>query len=682
MKSRYKTWAKDSYIALGLNVIFFVIFLCLFQIHFETNDDNAMALMAEGAYGGYTSHLVFENLIWGKVVNVLAGLFPAVKWYLVLQYGMIFMAFTFVSYIFIRLQGRKAGLVSSLFLLMVFGYQTYVVFQWTRTAAVTTIGGIIILAFGLEKARKRWEKLVFLTVGALLCIFGSMIRFQFFMVCAVLTGGIILIRFWEIFRKKPEGWKRRLGSYLLVFGAVACGSVVIFGADRLYYQKNEEWKYYLEYNQLRADLWDRGFPDYEENRDLYESLGISESDMQYYHCWNMDTELLPAETLQKLVEAKKEQKGITAEMIKNYFKEYPAQFLSMPLFAFFLMLSLIAIALNKRNLYFVAYEFVAVMAFEFYFFVINRYGLPRIDAGMWMSSIAVVLYGMSEDIGKIQVKSRKWIAVLCGVVLAMNLSTFHENRELEEISTDLSRNFFELVSGDEEKLYIFSMHSEPFKLETSYDFWEPARLGDAANVYYMGGWEFNVPVMEHMLRRYNVDNIYRDSINNGNVLIVADSDAELMQNYIKENYDETANLIFLKDIDGAKIWRIRNKKVELQKKIDMAAKDIKSDINVEIADGELSVSGYAYKENSNSFQQYAFIKIEDSRSGEIFYADLPMSNLEGCEDVMNGKYSAISGNMRVDTDNNCKVSVILQTDGKLYEVFTSAVDNQRSDIDI
>lgn len=324
MKSRYKAWAKDSYIALGVNVIFFAIFLCLFQIHFETNDDNAMALMAEGAYGGYTSHLVFENLIWGKAVNVFASLFPAVKWYLVFQYGMIFVAFTFLSYIFIRLQGRKAGFVSSLFLLIVFGYQTYVVFQWTRTAAVTTIGGIIILAFGIEKVQKRWEKLIILSAGTLLCIFGSMIRFQFFLVCAVLTGGIIVIRFWEILREKPESWKRKLRSYMLVFGVVACWSVGVYAADRLYYQKDEEWKYYLKYNQLRAELWDNGFPDYEENRNLYESLGISESDMQYYHCWNMDTELLPAETLQKLVEAKKEQKNFTAEMVKNYFKEYPA----------------------------------------------------------------------------------------------------------------------------------------------------------------------------------------------------------------------------------------------------------------------------------------------------------------------------------------------------------------------
>ena len=170
MENECKSKQKEVYIALGLNIIFLAIFLCFFQIGYETQDDNAMSLMAEGAYGDYTSHLVFENLIWGKAVCILMGLLPNVKWYLAIQYGMIFLSFTFLSYIFLRLQGRKAGIVSSLFLLSVFGYQTYVIFQWTRTAAVTTIGGVVILAFGIENAKKKGEKLAVLSVGALLCI--------------------------------------------------------------------------------------------------------------------------------------------------------------------------------------------------------------------------------------------------------------------------------------------------------------------------------------------------------------------------------------------------------------------------------------------------------------------------------------------------------------------------------
>ena len=670
MENECKSKQKEVYIALGLNIIFLAIFLCFFQIGYETQDDNAMSLMAEGAYGDYTSHLVFENLIWGKAVCILMGLLPNVKWYLAIQYGMIFLSFTFLSYIFLRLQGRKAGIVSSLFLLSVFGYQTYEIFQWTRTADVTTICGVLILAFGIENEKKKGEKLAVLSVGALLCIFGSLIRFQFFLVCAVLTGGIILFRLLDILIKNPEYWKQKIGEggiYLAVFGIVAILSVGIWGADRAFYMKDKTWSYYLEYNQLRSELWDMGFPDYEENRELYESLGISETDMEYYHGWNMDMELLPIETLRKLVQAK-EQRAFTVETLRNYFKEYPTRFFSMPIFSFFVIVSLISIALNRKNLRIVFYEGAVIMLLELYFFSMNRYGLLRIEAGMWMAAIAAVLYSMSGDVGMTALRSGKWAVVLSGVVLAMNMTTFRENMALEEVSAAPSRNFFDLVSQDEEKLYVFSMHSEPYKLETSYDFWQPARLGDAANVYYMGGWDFNMPIMENMLERYNVDNIYRDSVNNNNVLIVANSDAGLIQNYIKENYDESADLIFIKDIDGAKIWRVRNKEVELNEKKNTDLKEIESEINIEVLDGNLSISGYCYKEDSNSFRQYAYMKLEDSESGKTIYVDLAMSNAEGKEDVWNGKYSSISGSMAIDADREYNVSVILQADGELYEI--------------
>ena len=89
---------------------------------------------------------------------------------------------------------------------------------------------------------------------------------------------------------------------------------------------------------------------------------------------------------------------------------------------------------------------------------------------------------------------------------------------------------------------------------------------------------------------------------------------------------------------------------------------------MEVIDGNLNISGYVYKENANSFQQYAYVKIEDSESGKVTYAELTMSNLEGHEDILNGKYSAISGSMKVDAGKKYKVSVILQAEDGLYEI--------------
>ena len=68
-------------------------------------------------------------------------------------------------------------------------------------------------------------------------------------------------------------WKR--------LGISAAALAVLFGAvfavnrwDWHMYQTTE-WQEYQEFNELRSQLLDYGFPDYDSNRDLYEELGIS-----------------------------------------------------------------------------------------------------------------------------------------------------------------------------------------------------------------------------------------------------------------------------------------------------------------------------------------------------------------------------------------------------------------------
>lgn len=309
-----------------------------------------------------------------------------------------------------------------------------------------------------------------------------------------------------------------------------------------------------------------------------------------------------------------------------------------------------------------------MIIFEGYFFWKNRYGLPRIEVSMWMAVIAAVLYDMSESLRKISIQSNKWVLALSGIIVSMNMTTFCNNILMEKTDTTTARNFFELLSEDDEHLYAFTMHSEPFKLELSYDFWQPAQEGDAKNVYYMGGWEFNVPIFNDMLSRYGVNNVHNDCINNDNVFVVANADAEVFQTYLQENYDENVRIYQVKDIDGAKIWRVRSKAIELDGEIVSDLSDIVSDIQIELVDGGCKIGGYVYKKNTNSFQQYAYLKVENIETGEISYVDLMLSNLAGSEDIMNGRYSAINGNIKFGDGKEYNLSIILQAENKLYEV--------------
>ena len=95
----------DLLIATGLNIVFFIAFVFVIGVKYETNDDLALSLLVEGAYGQRTPYMIYSNVLWGKLLVWLYTLIPTIKWYLVLLFFMLFVAHLATTYINIRLQG-------------------------------------------------------------------------------------------------------------------------------------------------------------------------------------------------------------------------------------------------------------------------------------------------------------------------------------------------------------------------------------------------------------------------------------------------------------------------------------------------------------------------------------------------------------------------------------------------
>ncbi len=658
---------NELWLAVFINLLFVLFYACLCHPVYETSDDNAMAFFVEGAYGTRTAHLVFENIIWGKFLSLLYEILPAIKWYTVAHYAGMYCAFAAISYFMMKVGGKRAGLAGSVFLLLVLGMQSYLPFQWTRVTAIVTIGGILLLFYGIEYAVGKWERSVTIIFGIVLSIWGSMIRFPFFAVCVVLSGGIALLKMLQIVKERVENWKKRLGMYFLVFGSVGVASIAIYSVDRAYYLKDENWRYYLEYNNLRGELWDLGFPEYEKNKELYEELGISKNDAEMYRTWNMDDELLPVESLRALVAAKEEQK-FSGEFIKGFIKDFGEAFLCLPLFGVFLAVSMISIVLNKKKLFLVIYEFMGLVAFELYFYWIGRFGLARMDMGLLAAGIAVIMCGITEDLQRIAFKKR-WTAVLICASLFLYMPALSERVLQERTDNTQAHKFFEMLSEDKDSLYLLSVQLKPYNLcMWVYDFWEPVRKGALSNICYMGGWEFNVPVKKSLLGRYGVTNIYRDSIDNPNICLIVNEEAEIIERYIRENYNKNAYLYLLKEIDSNKFWGVRSKGMKPEGNVNGDLSQIEHGLRLKREKGKLKVSGYIYKKEANSFQQRAYLKLKNLKNGEITYKELTFSEWEGSSDCLDGKYSCVTGNYDIGADGQFEISVVLQTDGELYEI--------------
>jgi len=544
---------KDLLIAIGINIIFFIAFVLIIGPKHETNDDMALSLLVEGAYGVRTPYMIYSNIIWGYLLVGLYSLIPTIKWYMVLMLLMLFVAFVSVTYILLRSQGKKIGVVTSTTMLLFLGYQSYVVFQYSRIAPVVTAAGLLLLFYAIEHTDIKSERRICIILGTLMAVWGSLVRFQMFAVAVVLAGGAIgLYKVWMIWKEKTSDWMKQIGTYVLVFGTVGVLSIACLIVDKISYS-SEEWQYFNEFNVVRTELWDYGFPEYEENRQAFEAIGVSENDYEYYQTWNMDEEAMTIENLQVIANAKPEK----SFNVFGYLSVFPKYFFAISVFVVFLIVSMIALELNWKNIYFMIFQGVAIMVFEAYFYYIGRYGIGRVDNGMWMVATLTLLYAASKDFSRLEEKLEvtwKKVVFMVGAIAILFVADFVRVPLVLDGIVNESKAFYDEIKEDDEHLYI--MTAKAPKLYYGYDFWETSEVGDLSNVYNAFGWEFNHEVKKAVLDEYDISNIYRDTINNESVYFVANDEKDVLQTYIQENYDENAELVEVREIEGVTIYSL------------------------------------------------------------------------------------------------------------------------------
>lgn len=544
----------DVLLALGLNVVFFAFFACFYEFIQETNDDWAISFLLEGAYGEYTEYVVYQNIIWARFVVFLNKLIPQIKWYMVIMFFMMFSNFVSITYAFFRMYGRKLGLMINSVLLLFCGYQSYVLFQYSRIAAIVTAGGLLLLFYALEHASCKKEKWLFLLWGGFLAVWGSMIRFPMFAVAVVITGGAIgLNRVWCLFREKEENWLKKIGTYVAVFGTVGALSLGCYVYDSLQYSSDPYWAEYVEYNDVRTELWDYGFPDFYENIDFYYSLGITESDYGYYRYWNIDPENLTMEILHTLEAAKEEKEFV----LSSFLEVFPRLFEQHNVYSLFLIAALTAVAMKRRNLYFALYGYLSVMAFEAFFMYLGRCALPRVDCGMWMAALFMIVYASADSFDKLKDISWRWVAAVVGMAVVINNAHMPQTPHEMSDTVASTKKEYEVISQDKEHLYIVLALAP--SVYYGFDYWEPCEAGELSNVYNAFGWEQKMKVKDAILENYGIENIYTDSINNEKVYFIAGSQKDNLEKYLQENYDPNLYLSRESEVYGIDIWGIRTR---------------------------------------------------------------------------------------------------------------------------
>lgn len=643
--------------------IFGGVFITLFMhSDFETNDDNFMAAILYGVYGDYNSHLIFINIVIGKVLKMLLTIFPGVYWYTIFQVVLLMVSFSVIFFVIFKKCGEElycAYLLNGL-LLITFGYECFANMQFSKTAAAAVIAGMVLLFEAVEDLD--WREIA---AGELLIIIGSMVRYSVFEMSLVIFFGVGIRKL--VLTVKSKEYKR-IKFYFLLFGLAISSSFLMNKFDKWQYSSNPEWKEYREINTLRAQLLDWGFPDYEKNQNLYTSLGISEEDIEMYKDWDFaDTEIFSKENL-KLICAAKEKEIIREHTFPEFLEEWLMIFLDYRFFIGFLIILFLWLLSGKKEKVLVGFSVLTVIGIELYLYYKGRYLVRRVDFGVIMAAAVVIAWNV-KNMGK--KLNREMVAILLGCTVLNALSGIYLQTDSDRKKKDEKQEFYQLMNEDSGHLYLSAEFTHDYNWTAAYPAWELPQKGIMSNYYALGGWTYGMPVTNRILQNYGIENPFGEEIvDNPSVYIVDNNDIEEKVDYIKRHYSESAYPSWAKYINGNWVLRVVTHEPHLDvSKAEAGGEDIYCDMTTYITkNGKLMLDGVVYQENTNSFQQEVYIGLEDLETGETNYYYTNQLEDEEHEDVMNGKYGRFQRDLEISSIDGYKVNIYLVTEKGMYRM--------------
>ena len=558
-----RTYLKQKYrkisVALISNLLILGAMAAFMRPSFETNDDIVFAELGSGLRGVKDAHLVFQNYGLGMIYRFLYGVTGRLPWYTIVQYMILFVAFTVVTYVLISRLGEISGLCLFVILACGFGYEGYIHLQFTKTAGIAAAAAVFLLLHLLEQEKYSWWGIA---GGILLAVIAYMYREdQFWASCGLMAGAGVLFLF--DLRKYRNKKLRRIGICVLTFGVLLLS---VFGVDRWDSSKyrSAEWKEYQEFNQLRSELLDYGFPDYDSNQEIYEELGISREAYELYKSWNFnDTEKFDTEVMKKLVDLK-QKRPLTIRTVTAFIRRCPSDRLRMPMFYSFAVFALLWILCGKKDVFSVISvlaECLLLVAVYFYLYYQGRYMVNRVDVGLWFSVCLVMLWIFSS--GEVRYMNTKMSVLLCMICVVLGQFMMYKDWRLATSSIPEARvsqrAVLETIGTDKEHVYLAKsgMLSEivcygPFDRM-------PENLLD--NVYWFGGWECRTPGYTKAMEAHGIINPYRDVVNNENIYLV-DDNIDLTLKYIRQYYAENAQAVFVKTIGNVDVYQITDDSVK------------------------------------------------------------------------------------------------------------------------
>ena len=699
MRFKLKKTGSEYIIALVINIALFLLCLLLFEPTTKSDDYDMMLVLYGGWNGEYSPFLLYINPLYGKILCALMRFMPSVPWYFIVQYALMLWGMTEVTGIFLKKSGIPAWLL--VFLLGFVYYECFIRITFTKTSGLLVVCGLLTLFYLIDQ----YDRLTFRYLeGIILIIAGILIRNVTLRMCfLIFAGGFLVFILDNIKQKGPKNSARDKNKKLIkktaVFALLALFLYVITRFlpvfERQLYSSDDIWKNYHSDNITRAMLFDYGVPDYKTYQEEYTKLGISATDytMWFTKGWRDDQELLSFEKMSQIrAIANHSVQTDTEDMFYAARRGTISWCFNNTMFYFFLCASVLSLLTCKgrKAAYAVPIILLACLIPYYYLSLTGRIQ-HHVDAVIFIAGSFLVMYHTDFDSGPARRPSTA--VMMIGVISLCFVQAY--SAELQSSSyygvalgsipsqrEQYAQNKadMDLMSDDKDHLYLFNTY-DTNTTYSAFTVWEVIPPNYYHNIHRMN--MDHIPIHKNALSDFGVVNPLAEMTDSNTIYYyvsnnrIKKGDADAVLNYVRENYNEGAVRLAVKTLEQGKVYRLYTEDlvVDDSNLLDRDRIQYKVSRTYSKSKGRLTISGYAFEEDTDSFAQNIYIKAVNTLDGTVRYypayqtTQKKSSKLEGA-DKYHGAYSSFSQYVEMDLEevSVTKFSVLLENSNGMYEI--------------
>ena len=542
--------------AILLNAVFLMLTVLFVRVGFESNDDLTLAAFVDGQMAQSTPYIPYLNIVLAWLLKLVYDVLGReAAWHTYCQYLLLFSGLSALCFAVNERVGVRRGLAVGTVLLLFFGVDVYSLINYTKTAAVCTVGGMALL---LTASGREGRRLSLLVPGVLLAVFGFMLRSLEFLPCFAITAAPALRPLRDILADRNGAKLRRAARLALPFVLVLLISAGLYAVNEWAWSK-EPWSVYHEFDKIRVAYSDYGRPAYQDMPDAYDALGLSEADVQLLGGGNyFDPDAFSAEVMAGITEARDAvfPRPSAGECVGLFLdRALPGFFSELPVYGLLLVLVLWLAAGEHGWCDLLSLACAAGLFGAAYLYLIyrGRYLVDRVDLGLLLALAAVTALTLNRK--KLQSERMLTLAALALALVTSYFLTRGSFRSVEAEDRSEVRAAYEELLKDDRHVYLAKLDAVTDGLWSPF---EPAPAGYWDRIVLLGGFDCLHPTVMDNLALYDVSNPYRDCVGNSGVYLIED-DIELTLDFIRQHYDSGARAKLVEPLStrtGMSIYRI------------------------------------------------------------------------------------------------------------------------------